>query len=107
MTRAAAKPKDKAHQATEGEIVVQAQLRIVVAVLKMARGALPRMLAALPLSAQERDPQADLGAEPDVTSEVRRVIECVLADFLDPAITDLSAAAEYRPASAPTATDPR
>jgi hypothetical protein len=106
MTQAAAAPKDESHQLTEDEIVVQAQLRLVVAVLKMARDVLPRMLAALPLSAQELNPQADLDAEPDITSEVRRVIECVLRDCLDPAIKDLSAAAEYRPASAPEATDP-
>lgn len=80
-----------------GEIVVQAQLRIVVAVLKMIRDLLQGALAALPPSAQEMDPQADLGAEPDVTSEVRRVIEVVIADCLNPMITDLSTAAEYRP----------
>ncbi|HSS78786.1 MAG TPA: hypothetical protein VLV54_18850, partial [Thermoanaerobaculia bacterium] len=42
-----------------GEIVVQAQLRIVVAVLKMIRDLLQGALAALPPSAQEMDPQAD------------------------------------------------
>ncbi|HEV7508746.1 MAG TPA: hypothetical protein VGS07_27955 [Thermoanaerobaculia bacterium] len=81
-----------------GETVVQAQLRILVAILEMVRNVLPRMLAALPPSALEREPQADLDAEPDVTSELRRVIECVLADCLEPAIRDLRAAAEYRPA---------
>jgi len=79
-----------------GAIVAQAQLRIIVAVLKMVRDFLQSVVAALPLSAQERDPQADLGAEPDVTSEIRRVIEVVIVDCLDPAITHLSAAAEYR-----------
>jgi hypothetical protein len=79
-----------------GAIVAQAQLRIIVAVLKMARDFLQSIGAALPLSAQERDPQADLGAKPDVTSEIRRVIEVVIADCLDPAIAGLSAAAEYR-----------
>jgi len=54
----------------EAEIVVQAQLRLVIAVLKMVRDVLPRMLAALPPSAQELNPEADLGAEPDITSEV-------------------------------------
>lgn len=86
------------------EIVVQAQLRILIAILEMVRDVLPRMLAALPLSAQERDPQADLDAEPDVTGELRRVIQCVLADCLEPAIRDLRAAAEYRLASAPVET---
>jgi len=82
---------------TLGEIVAQAQLRIVIVVLKMVRDLLQSILAALPLSAQERDPQTDLGAEPDVTSEIRRVVEVVIADCLRPMITDLSAAAEYRP----------
>jgi len=79
------------------EIVAQAQLRIVVAFLKMARDLLQSALIALPLSAQERDPKADLGAKPDVTSEIRRVIEVVLVDCLNPAIVYLTAAAEYRP----------
>ena len=86
------------------EAVVQAQLRILIAILEMVRDVLPRMLAALPLSAQERDPQADLDAEPDVTSELRRVIQCVLADCLEPAIRDLKAAAEYRLVSVPAET---
>jgi hypothetical protein len=78
-----------------GAIVAQAQIRIVVAVLKMITEALERILAALPRSARERNPQADLGAETDVISEIRRVLECVLTDCLRPAIRDLSAAAEY------------
>jgi hypothetical protein len=80
-----------------GAFAVQAQLRILVAVVKMVRDLLQGALAALPLSAEERDLQADLGAEPDVTSEVRRVVEVVVVDCLNPAITELSAAAEYRP----------
>src|SRR5258708_5978211 len=79
-----------------GAIVAQAQLRFVVAVLKMVRNFLQSIVTALPLSAQERDPQADLGAKPDVTAEIRRVGEVVIADCLDPAITHLSGAAEYR-----------
>ena len=34
--------------------------------------------------------------EPDVATEVRAIIECVLADQIDPAVRDLGAAAEYR-----------
>jgi len=42
------------------------------------------------------DAAADDVDEMDVTTEVRSVIECVLADSLRPAIRDLHAAAEYR-----------
>jgi hypothetical protein len=85
-----------------GATVAQAQIRIVVAVLKMITDALQRILAALPLSARERNPQADLGAETDVISEIRRILECVLTDCLRPAIRDLSAAAEYRTGEPPS-----
>jgi hypothetical protein len=79
-----------------GPTVAQAQIRIIVAVLKMIRDFLQSILAALPLSAQERNPQADLDAEPGITSEIRGAVECALADCLNPMITALSAAAEYR-----------
>ena len=85
-----------------GEIVVQAQVRIVVALLKMARDLLQGAQTALPLSAQELDRDADLGAKPDVTSEVRRVIEVVIADLLNPAIAYLTTAAEYRVGEQPS-----
>ncbi|HSS77218.1 MAG TPA: hypothetical protein VLV54_10790 [Thermoanaerobaculia bacterium] len=81
---------------SRGATVAQAQLRIIVAVLKMIRDFLQAVVAALPLSAQERNPQADLGDEIDVTSEIRRVIEVVIADSLDPMIKALSSAAEYQ-----------
>jgi hypothetical protein len=82
---------------TEAEAVVQAQFRIIAALQKLVRDLLQSALAALPLSAQELNPQADPEAEPDVTSEVRRVGECVIVDCLNSAITDLSDAAEYQP----------
>jgi len=74
--------------------VAQAQIRILGAFLKTVRDLLRRVLAALPLSAQERNPQGDLDANPDITSEIRRVLECVLVDCLEPAIRDLSTVAE-------------
>jgi len=86
---------------TEGNVdlsiettVAQARIGILVAVLKMIRDFLQSALAALPLSAQELNPQGDLDAKPDVTSEVRRIGERVLADFLDPAIRELSTATQ-------------
>jgi hypothetical protein len=42
-------------------------------------------------------PEDDLNADPDVSTEMGRVIECVLQDSVRPAIRDLIAAAEYRP----------
>lgn len=36
-------------------------------------------------------------AEPDVATEVRSVIECVLADRIEPAIQALAGAAAYKP----------
>jgi len=102
MTQAAAEPKDESLQVTEGRVgmsigptVAQAQIRILVAVLKMIRDFLQSILAALPLSAQELNPLGDPAAKPDVTSEVRRIGESVLADFLDPAIRELSRAMQY------------
>ena len=77
-------------------IVAQAQIRILVAVLRMVRDMLQAALAALPLTAQERDPQADLDADPGITGEIRRVLESVLADCLEPAIRALSTVAELR-----------
>ena len=81
---------------TEGDLnVAQARIGILVAVLKMVRDFLQSALAALPLSAQELNPQDDLAAKPDVTSEVRRNGERVLEDFLEPAIRALSTAMHY------------
>lgn len=82
--------------------VAQAQIRILVAILKMVRDLLQRVLAALPLSAQERNLQDDLDADPDLTSEIRRVLECVLTDCLEPAIRDLSAVAELGTGNPPS-----
>jgi hypothetical protein len=75
--------------------VAQARFGILGAVLKMVRDFLQSALADLPLSAQERNPQGDPAAKPDVTSELRRIGESVLANFLDPAIRELSTAALY------------
>jgi hypothetical protein len=103
--------KNGGHPMTEGfsgillsATVAQAQIRILAAVLKMIRDLLQKVLAALPLSAQERNPQGgDLDADPDITSEIRRVLECVLMDGLEPAIRDLSAVAELGTGNPPAA----
>ncbi|HEX4962485.1 MAG TPA: hypothetical protein VF173_16745 [Thermoanaerobaculia bacterium] len=82
---------------TEAEAVAQAQLDIVVGVLKIARQELQKIALALPHSPQEFSHEDHTGEPPDVTNEVRRVIQCVLADRLDGAVRELSAAAIYRP----------
>jgi hypothetical protein len=44
---------------------------------------------------------AESDADNDVSTEIRSVIECVLADSLGPAIRDLQAAASYLPSDSP------
>jgi hypothetical protein len=81
---------------TTHETVAQEGLRTAALELKRVRERLRRIVDALPLSEQEQDP-SDLNQEPDITTELRRVVLCVLKDSLDPAIGDLLAASEYRP----------
>jgi hypothetical protein len=83
---------------TTHETAAQEGLRTAALELKRVRERLKRIVDALPLSEQEQDP-SDLHQEPDVTTEIRRVVLCVLKDSLDPAIADLLAASEYRPPS--------
>jgi hypothetical protein len=54
---------------------------------------LQELARALPASAG----QDDVEEEPDVATEVRSIIECVLVDQIGPAVRDLDAAAGYRP----------
>lgn len=83
---------------TTHETTAQEGLRTAALELKRVRERLKRIVDALPLSEQEQDP-ADLNQDPDVTTEIRRVVLCVLKDSLDPAIADLIAASEYLPPS--------
>jgi len=74
----------------------QAKLRKAVATMEAVRDRLRRLHADVPASPREE--VMLLGeAEPDVATEVRSVIECVLADRIEPAIRDLAEAAAYRP----------
>jgi hypothetical protein len=82
---------------TDAGTVAQAQLYIVLRVLEMLGSALRWIDQALPSSPQELSREDFEGYEPDVTSEVRRVIQCVLADRIDPAIAELRAASLYQP----------
>lgn len=85
---------------TEAETAAQAQLEILVQVVEMLGDFLRRIDRWLPPSLQELSREDSEGDEPDVTSQVRRIIQCVLADRIDPAIAELRAACRYRPAPA-------
>jgi hypothetical protein len=85
---------------TDAGAVAQAQLYIVLRVLEILGSALRWIDEALPPSPQELSREDFEGYEPDITSEVRRVVQCVLADRIDPAIAELRAAYVYQPATA-------
>ena len=80
---------------TEAEREAQEQVRDVAQTLAKLQERLEEIVRGLPQSPGELD-LSDLVDDPDVATEVRRVIECVLADRLQPAIDDLLAAASYR-----------
>ncbi|HEX4961369.1 MAG TPA: hypothetical protein VF173_11060 [Thermoanaerobaculia bacterium] len=82
---------------TEAEAVAQAKLAVVVGVFKILREELQRIASELPPSPQELSREDHAGDNPDVTNEIRRVIQCVLADRLNGGIMELAAAAIYRP----------
>jgi len=82
---------------TEAEAVAQAQLDIIVRFLEIARKALRNIDATLSPSPQELSKDDHAEGDPDVTSEVRRVVQCVLTDSIDPAIKELTAASTYKP----------
>ncbi len=68
----------------------------IVEELEAIRRRLGDLHARLPVPPQET--AMLLGEEEmDVSTEVRSVVECVLADRIEPAIRDLAAAASYRP----------
>jgi len=71
------------------------ELHHLIQELEGLQGRLLTLRQGLPPSPER--PEADLNANPDVSTEMGRVIECVLEDSVRPAIRDLIAAAEYRP----------
>ena len=74
----------------------RAELHNVIQELEGLQGRLLALRRDLPPPPPAR-PDDDLNADPDVSTEMSRVIECVLQDSVEPAIRDLLAAAEYRP----------
>lgn len=70
----------------------QAELRTVVEGLKSNRERLRALQEKLPVSPSRGEDDMD---SMDVVTELRSVIDCVLADSIDPAIRDLLAAVAY------------
>ena len=79
---------------TREEEQAQAELRKLVEELKGVRSRLRDIAAALPSTLEEAMYAGE--EDPDVATEVRSIIECVLTDQIGPAVRDLTAAAEYR-----------
>ncbi len=80
---------------TRAEVKAQEELLEVVKHLKGVRDRLRRIVMGLP--APENAAMLLGEEDPDVATEVRSVIECSLADQIEPAIRDLATAAGYRP----------
>lgn len=78
---------------TRQEEEAQAELRRIVEDLKKVRSHLRDIVAALPSTLEEAMYAEE---DPDIATEVRAVIECVLTDQIGPAVRDLSSAAGYR-----------
>jgi len=73
---------------------IQEELREVLPALKGIERRLKAIHGRLPgPSDAEMEPEAE--DEADVSTEIRSVIECVLADSLGPAIRDLETASRY------------
>jgi hypothetical protein len=77
--------------------VAQGQTRLVAEFQKLIGTLLRRIIASLPPSPEELDPEVDLEGAADGRSELRRVLQCVLRDYVEPAYGDLLAGAEYQP----------
>lgn len=78
------------------ETAAQEEVRRIARDLETIRTRLLEVHEDLP-APPGKDAAGDETEEMDVATEVRSVIECVLADSIRPAIRDLYAAAAYRP----------
>jgi len=84
-----------------GEVITRinaarVRLRLVARAITASREDLLNVHESLPTSPGEHSPE-DVGTEPDVSTEIRSVIKCVLSDHLELAIRDLLEASEYPP----------
>jgi hypothetical protein len=77
----------------DAQVVLQGIVRDLEANVEKLR----RIAEGLPLSPQERPElrEVDLAGDLDRTSEIRRVIQCVLTDNLEPAVRDLRSLEGY------------
>ena len=83
---------------TEEETAAQAELTELTQELSGLQHWLREIVANLPAAPGETgNADVDLDQEPDVATEVRSTVQCVLADHLMPALRDLDDAARYRP----------
>ena len=80
---------------TKAEAAAQDELREAVERLKEVQDRLRGIAKGLP--APENVAMLLGEEDPDVATEIRSVIECSLADQIEPAIRDLTTAATYRP----------
>ena len=83
---------------SEPEETAQEQLREIVRELEAARFRLLGVQASLPPAPEELVRHLDMDVM-DAAAQLRTVIQCVLDDFLRPAIRDLGAAAQPGPDS--------
>ncbi|HEV8582136.1 MAG TPA: hypothetical protein VGX68_23960 [Thermoanaerobaculia bacterium] len=81
---------------TEVEITARKEVQQIVQELDAIQTRLETIHARLPVPADEAA-MHEGEKEPDFSTEMRSVIECVSADYLRPAIRDLAAAAAFRP----------
>jgi hypothetical protein len=80
------------------EEAAQAELRELTQELSPLLHWLREIVVNLPAPAPATGPrEGDPDGKPDVATEIRATCECVLADYLEPALRDLDAASRYRP----------
>lgn len=77
--------------------VAQAQTRVVAELQKLVATLLRRIIESLPPSAEELDPEVELEGAADALSELRRTLQCVLKDDVEPAYEHLLDGAEHQP----------
>ena len=82
---------------TPVEAAAQEELREVTRQLSALQHWLREILANLPGPPVGTTREDDPDGEPDIPTEIRATVECVLADYLEPARRDLDDASRYQP----------
>jgi hypothetical protein len=78
------------------ETIAQAQLDVIARVLELLAKMMQGIADNLPPSPQELSTEDQVGEDLDVTSEIRRVVQCVLADHIASSIKEVRAVAIYK-----------